>query len=133
MNLNSGVHSTSINNNVFTVFLFVFFSFSDTIKEFCDIKDLQLYKDLGVNSKGVSSENVMLIGNVLVAGCDDGLIRLWDIKTGIYIYIYIPSPLGMRVSNTRQCMTQEILTLKKIKIIYIFFSLRKAYLEIILL
>jgi WD40 repeat protein len=75
----------------------------------------------------------MLIGNVLVAGCDDGLIRLWDIKTGIYIYIYIPSPLGMRVSNTRQCMTQEILTLKKIKIIYIFFSLRKAYLEIILL
>jgi hypothetical protein len=25
MNLNSGVHSTSINNNVFTVFLFVFF------------------------------------------------------------------------------------------------------------
>ena len=50
---------------------------------------MQLYKDLGVNSKGVSSENVMLIGNVLVAGCDDGLIRLWDIKTGIYIYIYI--------------------------------------------
>ena len=119
MNLNSGVHSTSINNNVFTVFLFVLFSFSDTIKEFCDIKDLQLYKDLGVNSKGVSAENVMLIGNVLVTACDDGLIRIWDIKTGIYIYI--PSPLGMRVSNTRQCMTQEILTLKKIKIIFFFF------------
>ena len=47
---------------------------------------MQLYKDLGVNSKGVSAESVMLIGNVLVAGCDDGLIRLWDIKTGIYIY-----------------------------------------------
>ena len=73
----------------------------------------------------------MLIGNVLVAGCDDGVIRIWDIKTGIYIYI--PSPLGMRVSNTRQFMTQEILTLKKIKMILIFFSLRKAYLEIILL
>ena len=97
------------------MFYFVFFSFSETIKEFCDIKDLQLYKDLGVNSKGVSAENVALIGNVLVVGCDDGLIRLWDIKTGtmyIYIYIYTLTTRHEGIQHETKSMTQEILTLK---------------------